>query len=977
MPVGTPDHALLTRARDGDGEAFEALYRRHHRAATRAAHSYSSRGQLAEDAVQEAFLRILNTTRRGGGPENEFRAYLATTVRHVIAGWTRNDQTIASDDLEALAGEDVRDSSAPESRLRWHLLTKAFRSLPTRWQEALWLGEVEGVSVTELAERWNMAPNSASALAYRAREGLRTAWLEAHINEGLVPDGCRPFVTDLGRFAQDKLSERRSVQVREHLDECSYCRAVLLEVGQAASELRVLLLPVVLWGGAAVAGTAGAAGIGAAFLGGKAGGNTTRTIAIGASAIAAVAIVALALALIQPWSNDAPSDADGGSSSGASGASNSASGTSDPDDPSSSTSTTDSSARTDDSETDAGSDADDTDTGDTGDTNNPGRNSNRTSNNGTQGSGSTDSGAGSGTGTQSGNPGTSGGGNPGGGNPGGGGPGGGGPAPAPAPPALALDTQISGSTALLAGTATPGATITIRDLAGTPYATTTAASSGSWDLQVTSDSILSPGGLTLLATQTLNGATSGASPPFTLLNNVPRPALAVQTINGNDATITGTAQPGARVDISAAVPVGGGAGANSVAPRILANPGTLATTTANSDGSWELVVQDARISGGGLLLQATATVGQTTSPASATIEANNNVPIPTRPQSISIDGIGAFLAGNAEPGALLVLTIDGVELTSTTVATDGSWSVAVTDERIGHAGLVVRTAQRVANITSPASETIDLTNPVAIPMIAEILAIAGPSATLAGQGEPGAVVSIFSDEAEAALATATVHADGWWKVEITHEALAGPGLLVWAQQHWQGINSAASDSFEVVNSFTAPTIWEPQDFDGAVAWLHGAGSPGATVEVMSAAGEVLGSAAVNGEGTWTVELKHEGIVGEGLQVRARQLLDGSTSGWSDPLVVLNPLPQPSGHYRVEDGAARFFAGVGTPGATVWIRDTNDVDLASAQVAEDGSWETTVFDDRIQNGLWVYAVQVQGSITSPRTDSVVLWYDPTP
>ncbi|WP_420113829.1 hypothetical protein [Pseudactinotalea sp.] len=39
VPVGMPDHALLTRARDGDGEAFEALYRRHHRAATRAAHS--------------------------------------------------------------------------------------------------------------------------------------------------------------------------------------------------------------------------------------------------------------------------------------------------------------------------------------------------------------------------------------------------------------------------------------------------------------------------------------------------------------------------------------------------------------------------------------------------------------------------------------------------------------------------------------------------------------------------------------------------------------------------------------------------------------------------------------------------------------------------------------------------------------------------------------------------------------------------
>lgn len=215
----------------------------------RAAHGYSSRTQLAEDAVQESFLRILRSTQAGGGPQTEFRAYLATTVRHVIAGWTRADRTIASDELEILAGEDYRPSTAPESRLQWHLLTKAFSSLPTRWQEALWLGEVEGVETSELATRWNMTPNSAAALAYRAREGLRVAWLDAHVNEGLVPDGCRPYVSDLGRYTTGKLTERRSQQVRDHLDDCSYCRAVLLEVGTAALDLKVLLIPVVLWSG--------------------------------------------------------------------------------------------------------------------------------------------------------------------------------------------------------------------------------------------------------------------------------------------------------------------------------------------------------------------------------------------------------------------------------------------------------------------------------------------------------------------------------------------------------------------------------------------------------------------------------------------------------------------------------------------------------------------------------------------------------
>ena len=249
VPVGLPDHALLTRAREGDSEAFEALYRRHRGAAIRAAHGYSARTQVAEDAVQESFLRILRSTQAGGGPQTEFRAYLATTVRHVIAGWARSERTIASDDLETLAGADTRDSTAPESRLQWHLLTKAFSSLPTRWQEALWLGEVEGVETSELAERWNMSANSAAALSYRAREGLRVAWLDAHVNEGLVPDGCRPYVSDLARYTAGKLTERREQQVREHLDECAYCRGVLVEVGAAALDLKVVLVPVGAVGG--------------------------------------------------------------------------------------------------------------------------------------------------------------------------------------------------------------------------------------------------------------------------------------------------------------------------------------------------------------------------------------------------------------------------------------------------------------------------------------------------------------------------------------------------------------------------------------------------------------------------------------------------------------------------------------------------------------------------------------------------------
>ncbi|MFV0251983.1 MAG: sigma-70 family RNA polymerase sigma factor [Beutenbergiaceae bacterium] len=892
VPVGAPDHALLTLARDGDGEAFEALYRRHHRAATRAAHSYSSRGQLAEDAVQEAFLRILNTTQRGGGPENEFRAYLATTVRHVIAGWTRNDQTVASDDLEALAGEDTRESSRPESRLRWHLLTKAFKSLPTRWQEALWLGEVEGVSVAELAERWNMAPNSAAALAYRAREGLRTAWLEAHINEGLVPDECRPFVTDLGRYQQNKLSERRNGQVRDHLEDCGYCRAVLLEVGQAASELRVLLLPVVLGGSTAVAA---AGGVGVGLFGAKGSGNTTRSIVIGAASVAAVAVVALALALIQPWAGNGSNDASGSNSqtsaSGGGGGNTSGSdsdSSNDADDDSA-----DENSRDDDADDDAdGSGQDDDDADDDADeggqddgdrTSSTGRSGTGT---GTANSGGTGTGGNGGAGTggagtggagASGTVGTVTGGTS--------GPGTGGSATAnPAAPVVGVNTTISGSTATLTGSATAGAQITVVDTGGTPFATTSVGSNGRWTLAVTSDRILQPAGLTLRATQTVDGAVSPASAPFTLRNAVPTPGVSVQAINGASATLAGTAEPGATVQVAAVSTVGGGQRASSIGPRIVPAVNAAGSTVANADGSWELVVSDPQICDeGGIVLQATQTVANTTSPASALVTVYNDVPAPQESAEVFVDGIEASVSGTGDAGnTVTVQTEDGEPLGSGTVNGEGGWDVVVTDERIGsEPGLAVQATQTKGTTTSLASDSVTVVNPVPIPSYREIIKSDGATLVLVGGGEPGALL-----------------------------AMLGP--------------------------------------DDAQ----------------------LGTTIVGEDGTWILELTHADFARRGVDARFEQTVDGVTSAPSTVSRIVNPLPSPVGNFYVVRDAAYFTDGTGTPGATVHILDTQGKVLASAEVSEDGTWETKFTDPRIP-GLSIYGVQTKGDFTSAPTGVAVL------
>ena len=111
-----------------------------------------------------------------------------------------------------------------------------------------------------------MSANSVSALAYRAREGLRQAYLQMHTADLVDPD-CRWTHAKLGAYVRKGLSRRDVQKVETHLDGCRKCMAMYLELDEVNSSLAALLGPLVL--GAAAAGyltSTGAAGAGAGGL---------------------------------------------------------------------------------------------------------------------------------------------------------------------------------------------------------------------------------------------------------------------------------------------------------------------------------------------------------------------------------------------------------------------------------------------------------------------------------------------------------------------------------------------------------------------------------------------------------------------------------------------------------------------------------------------------------------------------------------
>ncbi|KMS66809.1 ECF subfamily RNA polymerase sigma-24 subunit [Streptomyces viridochromogenes] len=341
------DADLIGRMRSGDDTAYEELYRRHAEAVRRYARTCCRDAHTADDLTAEVFARMLQAVRGGSGPEHAVRAYLLTSIRRAAADWTksaRREQLVddfalfaaqstrvseVSDDDTLDLGADVRAMHEAEQSMAM----RAFRSLPERWQAVLWHTEVEDESPSEVATLFGLDANGTRVLASRAREGLKQAYLQAHVSASLARDEeCARHADRLGAYARGSLRTRAERGLRKHLEECAKCRLAAGQIQEVAGGIpAVVPVAVIGWFGAAGyakaagliaggagAGAAGAAGAASAAGGGSSGGASSgggsavseglgapvkAGIAAGVVAVGVVAAIALALA-----GNEKPAD---------------------------------------------------------------------------------------------------------------------------------------------------------------------------------------------------------------------------------------------------------------------------------------------------------------------------------------------------------------------------------------------------------------------------------------------------------------------------------------------------------------------------------------------------------------------------------------------------------------------------------------------------------------------------------------------
>lgn len=173
--VTTTDEQLMSAAAEGDMDAFEVLVRRHQQGVLTVALRLLGDEHRAQDAAQEAFLRVLESAPRYR-PTASFRTYLYRILTRLCIDQYRRREPITHSELDSVSDDAETAPEALMRRERAEQVRQAIERLPARQRAALVLQHYEDMSYEEIGAVMKCSASSVDALLVRAKKKLRK-WL--------------------------------------------------------------------------------------------------------------------------------------------------------------------------------------------------------------------------------------------------------------------------------------------------------------------------------------------------------------------------------------------------------------------------------------------------------------------------------------------------------------------------------------------------------------------------------------------------------------------------------------------------------------------------------------------------------------------------------------------------------------------------------------------------------------------------------
>jgi RNA polymerase sigma-70 factor (family 1) len=153
---------LLEQLRQGNSEAFFRLYKRYHKQVYHYLLKFIKSPEVAEDALQEAFIKIWEIRERIN-PALGFTGYLFRISRNTLFKLMKK---MASGDALLLraAREFQNEVNDPDTRLRWQqyekLLREAVNQLPPQRKNVFTLCREEGKSYDQVSAELGISKNT-------------------------------------------------------------------------------------------------------------------------------------------------------------------------------------------------------------------------------------------------------------------------------------------------------------------------------------------------------------------------------------------------------------------------------------------------------------------------------------------------------------------------------------------------------------------------------------------------------------------------------------------------------------------------------------------------------------------------------------------------------------------------------------------------------------------------------------------------
>ena len=173
------DHELMAATGHGDLDALGILFNRHHARVHALCYRLTGDASVADDLVQESFLRVLKY-RKGFGARAAFTTWLYRLVRNVCMDHL-NAEAKKRERAELLALEQRHEreqDGRAESDPRLETLRAALYGLSPDKREVLVLSRYEGLSYAEIADVCETTVGAIKVRAHRAMRELRRKFEE-------------------------------------------------------------------------------------------------------------------------------------------------------------------------------------------------------------------------------------------------------------------------------------------------------------------------------------------------------------------------------------------------------------------------------------------------------------------------------------------------------------------------------------------------------------------------------------------------------------------------------------------------------------------------------------------------------------------------------------------------------------------------------------------------------------------------------